>query len=60
MRHYATLAGAVLVGTTLAGCSQADSAPGPAAVSTAEAQALDEAATMLDERPAPSEAATGQ
>lgn len=37
----------------LGACSKPDSAPGPGGVTMGEARALDEAATMLDERRPP-------
>lgn len=37
----------------LASCGQKDTDPGPGGVTVGEARALDEAAEMLDSRPAP-------
>ena len=37
----------------LAGCGQKDTDPGPGGVTVGEARALDEAAEMLEKRPAP-------
>lgn len=42
----------IALATGLAGCSR-DSDPGPGGVTQGEARALDDAAQMLDSRPAP-------
>ncbi|MFK7842945.1 MAG: hypothetical protein AB8B54_11835 [Sphingorhabdus sp.] len=43
----------VMISTGLVACGPAQNDPGPGGVTVGEAQALDEAAKMLDERNAP-------
>ena len=49
-----------LIGCVLAGCGPAPNDPGPGGVTVGEAEALDEAAEMLDARNAPPQPATEQ
>ena len=53
MNGRAALVAACLL---LAGCGEADNDPGPGGVTVGEAQALDEAAEMLDQQRLPTEA----
>lgn len=50
----------VLILTGLAACGPAQNDPGPGGVTVGEAEALDEAAEMLDERNAPPESIDDQ
>ena len=53
---YARSALALAACTMLSACSQGDNDPGPGGVTVGEAQALDQAAEMLDEQRLPPEA----